>query len=316
MRWWRRGEREHDLERELRSDLELEAAERQEEGLSAQEARYAAHRAFGNVIGIKEEVCEMWNGTGWEIFTQDVRYAFRTLRKSPGFAATAILTLALSIGASTAVFTVVDSVLLKPLSYRDSGSLVVAWERVRFLSGEAVGPNPRHVDVWQKRADAFSGLTYLRHARMGLTLGARHPQVVGAVSSLPNLFEILQVQPMLGRTFVAEDCMNGHDNVAVLTYPLWQRAFQGDPGVIGKVIRLDDVAREVVGVLPPNFRFPNANALRFTRSQQPVSGAPEPVVFFPVALDVTQFEWNGNFGNWIAIGVSSPGSLSGKLRRN
>jgi len=142
----------------------------------------------------------MWNGTGWEIFDQDVRYAFRTLRKSPGFAATAILTLALSIGASTAVFTVVDSILLKPLSYLDSGSLVVAWERVQILSGEPTGPNPRHVDFWQKRATSFRGLTYLRHSRMGLTLGNEHPQVVGSVGSLPNLFDILQVKPTLGRT--------------------------------------------------------------------------------------------------------------------
>jgi len=157
MRWWRRSEREQDLERELSSDLEMEAAERQEGGLSAQEARYAARRAFGNVNGIKEEVRAMWNGTGWEIFTQDVRYAFRTLRKSPGFAATAILTLALSIGASTAVFTVVDSVLLKPLSYRDSGSLVVAWERVQILSSKPTGPNPRHVDVGRNALRHFGG---------------------------------------------------------------------------------------------------------------------------------------------------------------
>jgi len=143
MRWWRRSEREQDLERELSSDLEMEAAERQEGGLSAQEARYAARRAFGNVNGIKEEVRAMWNGTGWEIFTQDVRYAFRTL--------------ALSIGASTAVFTVVDSVLLKPLSYRDSGSLVVAWERVQILSSKPTGPNPRHVDVGRNALRHFGG---------------------------------------------------------------------------------------------------------------------------------------------------------------
>ena len=159
----------------------------------------------------------MWGWTRWDIFIQDLRYALRTLRKSPGFAATAILTLALGIGASTAIFTVVDSVVLKPLAYRDSGSLVVAWERVRFLSGEPIGPNPRHVDVWQKRATAFSGLTYLRNMAMGLTLGAEHPQLAGTVACLPNLFDILQVQPLLGRTFMPEDGVKGHDNVAILT---------------------------------------------------------------------------------------------------
>src|SRR5207253_292085 len=128
-----------------------------------------------------------------------------------GKAATAFLTLALGIGASTAVFTIVDSVLLKPLGYHDSGRLVAAWERVRFLSGEPTGPNPRHVDVWQKRATAFSGLTFLRQMAMGLAVGGEHPRLAGAVICSANLFDILQVQPLLGRTFIPEDGVQGHD---------------------------------------------------------------------------------------------------------
>src|SRR5439155_16709515 len=180
MRWWRK-EREQDLEREIRADLELEAQEQQEKGLSPEEARYAARRAFGNVTWVKEEVRFMWGWTLWETIFQELRYAGRTLRKSPGFAATAILTLALGIGASTAVFTVVDSVLLKPLAFHDSGRLVACWERVRFLRDDATGPNPRHVEVWRQRATAFSGLTYSQHVTMGLTLGAGHPQMTSAV---------------------------------------------------------------------------------------------------------------------------------------
>src|SRR5207249_4590057 len=137
---------------------------------------------------------------------------------------------------------VVDSVILKPLAYRDSGRLVVAWEKVRFLSSEPTGPNPRHVDVWQRRATAFQGLTVLRHMAMGLTPGTgtsgEHPRLVGAVPSLPNLFDVLQVQPLLGRTFIEEDGVTGHDNVAVLTYALWQSLFDGDQNVIGKMVRL------------------------------------------------------------------------------
>jgi predicted permease len=244
----------------------------------------------------------MGSWTRSDIVIQDFRYAWRSLRKSPGFAATAILTLALSIGASTAVFTVVDSVLLKPLAYRDSGSLTVAWERIRFLGGEPTGPNPRHVEVWQKRATAFSGLTYLRRTAMGLTMGAEHPRLVGAIVSQPNLFDVLQVQPYLGRTFRPEDGVIGHDNVALLTYPLWQSLFHGDPGVIGSAIRMGDVPREVIGVLPAGFHFPNGNALKSFRSSQTVGGAPEPAVFLPAAVDLTQFEWNGNYGNWIVLG--------------
>jgi predicted permease len=307
MRWWRPRSREQDLDRELCAHLELEAEEQQDSGLNPEQARFAARRAFGNITFTKEEVRHMWGRTSWDIFIQDLRYALRTLRKSPSFAATAILTLALGIGASTAVFTVVDSVVLKPLAYRESGSLVVAWERVRFLSGEPVGPNPRHVDVWQKRATAFSGLTFLRNMAMGLTLGAEHPRLVGTVACLPNLFDVLQVQPLLGRTFMPEDGVKGHDNVAILTYPLWQNLFHGDAGVIGRTVRIDDIPREVVGILPAGFHFPNGNALRSTRSRQPVSGAPDPVVFFPVALDLAQFAWNGNYGNWIVLGRLNPG---------
>jgi predicted permease len=307
MRWWRPKSREQDLERELRAHVELEAEDQQNSGLTPEQAGYAARRAFGNITLTKEEVRHMWGWTNWDIFIQDIRYALRTLRKSPGFAATAILTLALGIGSSTAVFTVVDSIVLKPLAYRDSGSLVVAWERVRFLSAEPLGPNPRHVDVWQNRATAFSGLTFLRNMALGLTVGAEHPRLVGAVVCLPNLFEVLQVQPLLGRTFIPADGVKGHDNVAILTYTLWQSLFHGDPGMIGKTIRMDDTPREVIGILPAGFHFPNGNALRSFRSRQPVSGAPDPVVFFPAALDLTQFAWNGNYGNWIALGRLKPG---------
>jgi predicted permease len=306
MRWWRSPSREQDLERELRADLDLEAEEFQASGLTPEQARLAARRAFGNLTYTKEEVRHMWGWTLWDIFLQEIRYAFRTLCKSPAFAATAVLTLALGIGASTAVFTVVDSVILKPLAFRDSGGLVVAWERVRYLSGQPTGPNPRHVDTWQQRATAFSGLTVVRNMSMGLAVGPEHPRLSGVVASLPNLFDILQVQPLLGRTFLPEDGVKGRDNVAVLTYPLWQDLFHGDLKAVGRTVRVDDVPREVIGVLPPSFHFPNSNALRSVPSRQPVSGAPDPAVFIPVVLDLSQLAGNGNYGNWVAIGRLNP----------
>lgn len=308
MRWWRRKEREEDLERELRADLELEAEEQQANGVAPQDARNAARRAFGNVTWVKEEARFMWGWTLWETIFRELRYAARTLRKSSGFTATAILTFALGIGASTAVFTVVDSVLLKPLGFHESSRLVACWERVRFLRDDATGPNPRHVEVWRQRATAFSGLTYLRQMAMGLTLGAEHPRQTSAVVTIPNFFDILQVRALLGRTFVPEDGIQGHDNVAVLTYPLWQDLFHGDPGVIGTTIRLGDVSRQVVGVLPADLHFPSGTVLRsFRRDGQTVSVAPDPAIFFPAALDVTQFGWNGNYGNWVTLGRLNPG---------
>jgi predicted permease len=240
------------------------------------------------------------------MFTQDVRHSVRTLVKSPGFAVTAVLTLALGIGASTAVFTVVDAVVLQPLSYRDSERLVAAWERVRFLGYEPTGANPRHVDIWSRRATAFSGLTFLRHMSVGLMVGSEHPRLTGAVACLPNLFDVLEVQPLLGRTFRAGDGVRGHENLAILTYPLWQSAFHGDPGIIGRTMRTDDVTREIVGVLPADFRFPNGNSLRNTRSRQSIAGIPEPAIFVPLALDVTQIYWSGGYGNFVTIGRLKP----------
>jgi predicted permease len=305
--WSSRQRRDEDLDRELRTHLELETEERSDSGLPAYEAACAARRTFGNVTLVKEDVRHMWGWSRWEILMQDIRHAWRTLRKSPGFAATAILTLALGIGATTAVFTVIDSVILKPLSYPECGSLVVIWERVRFLGGQPVGPNPRHVDVWRERATGFRGLTVYRHMAMGIMLEAGRPRQVGAIACLPNLFEVLEVKPMLGRTFLPGDGVKGRDNVVVLTYSLWQSLFQGDSRAIGKTVLLDAIPREVIGVLPPGFHFPNRNALLAMQSAQPVSGAPDPALFFPPALDVKQFEWNGNYGNWIAIGRLNPG---------
>ena len=305
---WRRQNREQELDRELRTHLELEAEEQQENGLSPRDAGEAARRAMGNVTWVKEEVRLMSGWTLWETIFRELRYAARTLRKSPGFALTAILTLALGIGASTAVFTIVDSVLLKPLTFHESGRLVACWERILFLKDEATGPNPRHVEVWRQRATAFSGLTYLRHMSTGLAMAAEHPRQTSAVATTPNFFEVLQVHALLGRTFVAEDGVQGHDNVAVLTYPLWQDLFRGDPAVIGSTIRLGGVPRQVVGVLPASFHFPGGTVLRsFRRGGQTVNAASDPAIFFPAALDMTQFPWNGNYGNWVVLGRLNPG---------
>ncbi len=297
---WRRKQRESDLDRELRAHLALEAEERGD--------AYAARRALGNAGLIKEEVRQMWGWTWLECLGQDLRYALRTRRKSAGFAATAVLTLALGVGASTAVFTVVDSVVLKPLAYRDSGDLVAAWERFPVISPDPVGPNPRHADLWQKRATAFTGLTLLRQGTSGLILDSDHPRLVGTVTATPNLFEVLKVAPMLGRKFVPEDGVEGRDNVAILTYGAWQGLFQGDPNVIGKTVRLGDTSRQVVGVLPAGFHFPNANSLRASRSKQAASSVPEPAFFLPAAIDFSQYGWAGDFGNWIALARLKPGS--------
>jgi predicted permease len=307
MRLRRRKSRDEEIQRELDAHLELEAQEQRDDGMTSEQARHAALRAFGNVTRTKEEVRRMWSWARWEILMQDIRYAARALSKHPGFALTAILTLALGIGASTAVFTVVDSVVLKPLAFRDSGRLVALWERPRFLGGDAVGPNPRHVEIWRERNTAFSGMTFLRHMSMGLTIEGDRPRRVGTVACLPNLFDVLQVSPALGRLLIAQDGEKGRDGVVVLTHAFWQSEFRGDQKVIGKTIRLDDVPRVVVGVLPAGFHFPNANALRAFRPKQPLTGVVEPALFFPVAFDLKEFSFHGSYGNWVTLARLKPG---------
>jgi len=233
---------------------------------------------------------------------KELSYALRRLYKAPLFSMTAILTLAFSIGASTAVFTVVDSIILKPLSYRDSGRLVAAWEYVRGVFHDPAGPNPRHFDLWRQRATTFSDLTLLRFGAAGLALGTEHPQLVGTITSQTNLFETLRVVPFLGRTFRPGDDVLGRDTVAILTYSSWQTLFSRDANIIGKTLRLGDTPREIIGVLPATFHFPNANALHSFSSRQGASSVPEPAIFVPAAIDLNQFAWNGEYGNWIALG--------------
>lgn len=308
MFWRSRKKREAEMERELQSWLDASADEHEQSGLTAEEARLAARRTFGNTTRVKEQVRELSGWTWLGILIQDAGHALRTLRKSPGFAVTTFLTLALGIGASTAVFTVVDSVILKPLAYPDSAALVTLWERFAIMSPDPTGPNPRHADLWRKQATAFSGVALVRQTMSGLTLGTDHPRLLGTVIGSASLFDVLQTTPLLGRTFVPEDDTKGHDNVAILSYPLWQSLFRGDPNVIGTMVRLGDTHREVIGVLPATFRFPNANALRAFRSRQPLSGAPEPAIYIPAAMDLNQFGWNGEYGNWVALARLKPGA--------
>jgi predicted permease len=237
-------------------------------------------------------------------------YSLRNLSKAPAFATTAILTLALGIGASTAVFTVVDSVVLKPLTYPDSGKLVVIWERVKFLANEAmpyVGPNARHETIWKDRSSAFSGLCLLGVGTRGISLTGDHPQLVGSMRVQPNFLNILEVAPHIGRNFVPDDAIKGHDEVAIITYPLWQTLFHADPNVIGKKLRVADVPYRVIGVLPANFHFPKRSVLN-AWSKQSVAAAPPIEMLTPLVIDPThQYGWNSDYGNLLAIARLKPG---------
>jgi predicted permease len=307
MSWFSRRRREEDLDREINAHLELEAEEQRASGLPDEASHFAARRSFGNVAYIKEEVRLMWGWTQCEAMLQDMRFAVRALRKHPGFALSAILTLALGIGASTAVFTVVNSVLLKPLSYPESNRLVVIWEHVKSIGGGPVGPNPRHAELWARRSDALAGITAYQSGRAAVALGSEGSSMLGSVLCQPNLFRILKVSPVLGRDFLPDEGQSGGPKVTILTFAAWQSLFQGDRSVIGRVIRVNDVPTEVIGVLPEDFGFPNANAIRPFSGTQPKSGIPEPSMFFPNRINFDKFPWNGNYGNWVLLARLGPG---------
>jgi predicted permease len=306
-RWLERRRIDRELAAEMAEHIQEKAEDLMERGHSPEEAVRIARRQFGNPLLHHEKSREAWGWSGVEEFARDIRFGCRLLAKSPGFAITAFLTLAIGIGASTAVFTLVDAVLLKPLGYRNSGQLVVAWERIRMLSPDPTGPNPRHADLWRRRATAFSAMNYLQQGKRGVTSGSGHPVLFGSVTAEPNVFELLEVTPLLGRGFEPKDGIAGRDHVAVITWKLWRDLFHGDPAILGKTIRVADTPCQIIGVLPEDFRFPNANALRSFRSGQSLSKAPEPAIFLPHSVNPNEFDWGGDFGNGIVLARLRPG---------
>jgi predicted permease len=263
MRWWQIRKRDADLERELQSDLELEEEEQQERGMSPEEARYAALRAFGNPTVIREHTRAVWSWNAMENLLRDLKIGVRTLFRSPGFSIIAVLVMALCIGATTSLFTVMRSVLLKPLPFRDPDRLVMIYEHFRDPSMNAQQFNfnsvaPADYRDWRAQTDSFEDMAAWRWAKFNLA--GEHgelPELLEARGASWNLFPILGVQAAIGRTFVeSEDRPDG--NTVMLTWNLFERRFGGDPSIVGRQIHLDGKPYTVVGVLPNWFIWPDA----------------------------------------------------------
>jgi predicted permease len=261
MRWWQMKKRVSDLERELRSDLNLEEEEQRELGLSPEAARYAARRAFGNPTLIREHTRATWHWNWPEQMVRDLKYGARTLLRSPGFSLISVLVMALSIGATTSLFTMVRAVLLRPLPFRDSGKLLVLHEHFRQNTvGDgfnAVAPGDYR--DWRCQSRGFEDMAVMR-GYGGILSGVHSelPEVVQSAGGSANLFPPIGVAPAFGRIFTeAEDQPQG-ERVVLLTWSLFQRRFAGDPSIIGKQVHLDTTPTTVVGVLPSWFSYPDA----------------------------------------------------------
>ena len=263
MRWWQIRKRDQDIEQELQSDLDLEEEEHRERGVSAQEARYAALRAFGNRTLISEQTRAIWSWNRLQNFLRDLRISVRTLLRSPGFSVIAVVVMALCIGAATSLFTVVRSVLLRPLPFRDPDGLVMLYEHFRDPSMNTQQFNynavaPADYYDWRAQTHGFEDMAAGRWWQFSLT-GERGdlPEMVSARGGTWNLFPMLGVNAAIGRTFSeSEDRQDG--NVVMLTWSLFERRFGGDPSIVGRQIHLDGKPFTVVGVLPKSFTYPDA----------------------------------------------------------
>ena len=243
----------NDLDREMRLHLEMQVDANIRAGMSPTEAREKAMRSFGNLNRAVDAAYDVKGGGIFETLTQDIRYGARMLAKHKAFTSIAVITLALGIGANTAIFSVVNELLLQPLPYRDAERITTVWE---------VTPEGRHQNTtsrtnfraWRDQNTSFQNMAAFTDQRLNLT-GTGEPEELSVQLATPELFKILGVEPLLGRTFLADDDKADQPPVAVLSYALWQRRFGGQASVIGQPITLNSETFTIIGVMPPNFQF-------------------------------------------------------------
>jgi predicted permease len=262
-RFFRRNRADADLMGEIESYIAEETAENRSRGMAEEEAKRQARIKFGNPVAVREELWQQNRIPLLDSLVRDLRYAARTLLRTPGFSLIAIGVTALCIGATTSLFTVVRSVLLRPLPFRDPARLVMIYEHFRDPSINANGFNynpvaPADYYDWRAQTHGFEDMAAWRYWQFNLT--GEHgelPEQVSARGGSWNLFPLLGVQAVIGRTFTeSEDRPDG--NAVMLTWNLFERRFGGNPSIVGRQIHLDEKPYEVVGVLPKWFTYPDA----------------------------------------------------------
>ncbi len=283
-----------ELDRDIRAHIEIETRDNIERGMTPDEAHYAALRKFGNVTRVQEEAREVWSLVWLEQMWQDVRYAARMLRKSPGFTAVAVLTLALGIGANTAIFSVVYAVLLRPLPYVDPGQLVVIFQAKPQDQVPFTGINYVNFAECRAQSHAFAEMAANQAHQLTLT-GVGEPSVLTTMVVTPEIFSLLEAQALLGRTFVPEDGKRGAAPVVILSENLWRSQFGADPNLVGRSISLDKRLFTVVGIMPAGF-----HSLLLTARED---------IWIPLAQDPLFGPWMSRFsGHWLrVIGRLKPG---------
>jgi predicted permease len=250
-----KGKAERMMDDEMQFHIEMETRKNIASGMSPPEARYSALRSFGGVERTKEEARDVWGANLVENLIQDVRYGARVLLKSPGFTLVALVTLALGIGANTAIFSVIYGVLVRPLPYQDGSQLVVLHQSATLPAVEDLGFSVKDIADFNEQNDVFCGIAE-HHSMSFLLCGRKEPERVQTSVVSANFFDLLGVKPLLGRTFVPSDDQKGADAVLVLSYKYWKESHGGDPDIVGKVFTMNDKPHTVIGVLPPIPQYP------------------------------------------------------------
>jgi len=300
---FRRNRISERLDDEFQFHLDQQIAENIAAGMDPEEARYAAMRVFGNASAFKEETRDTWGWVWVEQIGQDFRYGLRILRKSPGFSAVAVLTLALAIGANTAIFSIVDQVLLRPLPFREPSRLISLHEALPNLGYPKMGFSHPDLAVLAREQKSFEALGAFQDKHMEIS-GRGEPQRVTAARVSASLFPMLGAQPVLGRTFTPEEDAPGHQ-LALLSYGLWQRRYGGDANILGQTVQLDRQPYVVIGVMARDFAFPPAG---FDYSGLPAD------LWIPMATTPREMEdWGGSYFAGV-IGRLRPGVTLAQAR--
>ena len=260
---FRRSRLERDMDAELRFHVDAYAEELVRSGVSRGEALRRARIEFGGLEGAKEECREARGVTFLETLMQDLRFGARTLRKNPGFAAIAVLTLALGIGSTAAVFSVVNTVLLKPLPYPHADRILTPWWKWPLNGfGDDFPWGERDFLNFRRQTKTFQSIGAFKSDSFNLT-GAGDPMRLDGIRAASGFFPALGVQPLFGRAYTQGEEEPGHELEVVLSHELWLHRFGGDPAAIGRSIELNGLSYTVIGVMPPGFVFPRGEEMPF-----------------------------------------------------
>lgn len=251
---WNWSRQESELDEEIRFHLSEEADERAAAGLTADEARFAAKKDFGNEAWIREETREVWGWRSAERLIQDVRYGVRTMRRYQSSSAVAVLTLALGISATTAILNVVNALLLRPLPFTDANRLVVLFATSPKRGIYRDTTSFLDFSAWKDQSHAFTDAAAYRQDPFNVT-GDGAPEPVMGLRASNELLSVLGVSPVIGRIFDKQE-QQGNQAVVVISHGLWMRRYGSDPRILGRTILLNEVSHSVVGVLQPGFQFP------------------------------------------------------------